>query len=110
MYPISAVRLVNHHDKAYAVIEGRLCAGDRESEDVYAFYPIDQSTGVKYACSWGDYFVTATSNIVTVYSDVSTGQKLRSQTWAKGYIYSLEVKELLYWWVLTTEYLEAEIH
>ncbi|MCR6637558.1 MAG: T9SS type A sorting domain-containing protein [Sporocytophaga sp.] len=92
MYPISALRLINHHDKAYAIIEGRVCAGDRESEDVYAFYPIDQSTGVKYACTWGDYFVTATSNTITVYSDVSIGQKLRSQTWPQGNIYSLEVK------------------
>lgn len=89
--PFSVPRVVNHKDKAYAIIEGRLCGGDKENEERYAFYPVDQTTGIKYACSWGEYFVTATANTVTVYSDVATGQVLRSQTWAQGNIYSLEV-------------------
>lgn len=90
--PFHVRSLIHHKDKAYAIIEGRLCAGDKESEERYAFYPIDPSTGIKYACSWGDYFVTATSNTVTVYSDVATGQKLRSQTLPQSTISSLEVQ------------------
>jgi len=89
--PFTVPRVVNHKDKAYAIIEGRLCAGDKESDERYAFYQINQTTGIKYACSWGDCFVTATSNTVTVYSDVSIGQVLRSQTLSTGTISSLEV-------------------
>lgn len=87
--------LVKHHDKAYAGIAGALCAGDKESEQRYAFYNIDvNSTGLRCAASWGDYFVTGTTgSLLSVYSDVSIAQKLTTRSLAAGIINCVSVKD-----------------
>jgi photosystem II stability/assembly factor-like uncharacterized protein len=87
--------LVKHHDKAYAGIEGSLCAGDNEVEHSYTFNRIDvNSNGLRCAASWGDYFVTGTTgSLLSVYSDVSIAQKLITKSLAAGTINCISVKD-----------------
>lgn len=69
--------LVDHKEKAYAGIERGLFAGDRDDTGLTIFRPADPaSSGLNAATSWGDDFVTgSTQGRVVVYSNLALAQR-----------------------------------